>query len=562
MAVIPQITRERLMGSSVVGTPGVDPSRQEIGQSVGAGLTEAAGAGFDIAIKQQSERNEGEVASLLLDHSRNIMNAAEQIKQKDASNPDAMAGDLSTAMAKSLEAEASRASNPFVKLAVAKGDPMAQMWALRQINQDAAEQGWRNTLKHAQDTGNDYGNKAMIIGGNPNLSPEEMLQQAAPLIHGADLLKTSIENSLHTETAPGVYNGVMKNIYKGIIDPTLTSQPWKTSSLLASPDVQKFFTPDELKSYQKNTDDALHNWPAKMATQQIQQNLAKYPDILNDVLSGKKGFAAIDSAQRMDPDPSNTSFYNWMKDVSLGVQSKVGDNQLDKESIKGKLVDDAVKMGLKLPGQFASPGDQSSFMAPKIDTNIQELYKFRDELTSAWARKIISPEEFNTYNKQLLAPLTAATLKNNDPGWWAEQVNKSKATPEGAIEKQGWFATTDPSKVDDFRGPYNIIERGLKLGNMDEKSPEYMAAKSSYYDAYFKALDAVKPGQLNALGRPYSPVDVAHAVLGESLGDVKVVKGVPYVVSGYDPKDGMPIMDTSKEWQQAVANAKNLKDIR
>jgi hypothetical protein len=563
MATIPQITREQLLKSSVVGVPGVNPLPEAAGKAFGAGLEASAGAGFDIAMKLQTERNQGEFASLMLDHSTNIMAAAEQIKKQDADHPDDMSKDLSVAMGKSLEVESARASNPFVKLMVQQGDPAAQMWALRQINLDAADQGWRNTLKHAINTGNDYANKAMEIGGDLSLSPTDMMQRIAPLIHGAGLLKTSIDNSLHSEQADGIYNGVVKGIMKGVIDPTLSSQPWKTSELLANPGVSKYFTPDEMKAYQKQADDAVHAWPAKMQTEMIQKDLAQYPDVVNDVMSGKAGFAAIDSKQRMDPDPSHAPFYNYLKDISLNVTSVSGNNMADKESIKSKLIDDAVQIGLKLPGQFATVGDEKGFMAPKIDTNIQKLYNFRDELTSALARKIISPGEFNTYFKQLAVPLTAATLKNHDPNWFDAQVHGSQLNPDGSIKKQGWLATSDPTKVDDFRGAYDIIERALKLHQMDEKSPEYLAAKSDSYDAYFKALDRVKPGQLNALGRPYSPIDVAHAVMGEALGQEIMVKGVSMGrVAGYDPKDGMPIIDTEKEWQDRVSNEKNLKSIR
>ena len=115
MATIPQITREQLLKSSVVGVPGVNPLPAAAGQAIGAGATEMAGSGFDIAMKLQGERNEGEFASLMLDHSQNIMNAAEQIKKQDADHPDDMSRDLSVAMAKSLEIESQRASNPFVK---------------------------------------------------------------------------------------------------------------------------------------------------------------------------------------------------------------------------------------------------------------------------------------------------------------------------------------------------------------------------------------------------------------------------------------------------------------
>ena len=83
-----------------------------------------------------------------------------------------------------------------------------------------------------------------------------------------------------------------------------------------------------------------------------------------------------------------------------------------------------------------------------------------------------------------------------------------------------------------------------------------------WHDRYFKALEAVKPGQLNALGRPYSPIDVAHAVMGEALGQEIVVKGRSYgKVAGYRPEDGMPIIDTDKEWQALVAS-QGIKGLR
>ena len=227
-----------------------------------------------------------------------------------------------------------------------------------------------------------------------------------------------------------------------------------------------------------------------------------------------------------------------------------------------KVIDDAVKIGLKLPGQFASIDDQKGMLAPKIDTNIEKLYQFRDELVSAKARQIITPGEFETYFKQLAVPLTAATLKSHDPNWFDQMAHGSQLNPDDSIKKQGWWATSDPTKVDDFRSAYNIIERSLKTNQMDEKSPEYLDAKSNAYDAYFKALENVKPGQLNALGRPYSQQDVAHAVMGEALGQEWIVKGRSYgKVAGYDPKDGMPIIDTDKEWQALVAS-QGIKGLR
>jgi hypothetical protein len=552
VVAIPQIYRDKI-ASSVVGTPGVDPSAQEAGQGIESGATETAGAGFNIAIEKQNLRNEGEFASLMLQHSQNIMGAAENIKKQYADNPDAMTPALTKAMSDSLNAVSKQASNPFVKLMVERGDPQAQMWALRQINQDAAEQGWRNTLKHAQDTGNGFVSQAMNIGSNLNLSAEDMVKQTNPLVHGVGLLNTSIENSLHSEQAPGITNGIMKGIAKGLVDGSISNQPWKTSALLANPEVSKYFTPEEMKAYQTNTDSAIKAFPAKVQEQQIRTSLAKYPNAITAVLDKQKGYAELDAEQRMDPDPNNQAFYNYLKDISLNVTTASNANQTDKEAIKGQLVDEANRLGFKLPGQFSSMDDEKGFLAPRIDQSVKDLYKFRDDLVSSLSRKVISQAEFNVYNRQLLTPLTAATLKNNDPDFFSKLVQGLHSP----------FRETDPSKVDDFRGPYNIIERALKLHSVDEATPEYLAMKSNAYDTYFKALEAVKSGQLNALGRPYSPVDVAHEVMGEGLGKAITVKGITLgYVGGYRASDGMPMIDTSKEWQAALANAKNLKDTR
>ena len=555
MPPVPQIIRERLMGSSQVGTPGVDSSALKGGAAVEEGASNVAEAGLGIAVEKQNLWREGQFASLMLDHSQNIMAAAEHIKQQDVDHPENMAGDLTKAMGNSLTLESQKAKatgDPFLGLMVQRGDPSAQMWALRQISSDAADQSWKNTIRHATDTGNGFINTAMTIGGNPNLSASDMLAQTAPLVHGIGLLHTSIAAGLHGEQADGIADGMTKGVMKGLIDSSITGQPWKTNDLLQNPEVTRHFSPQELKTYQDDTTNAIKAFPTKRDTLLIQQDLQKYPGAITDVLNGKLGYAALDAKQRTDPSPNNASFYNYLKDISLGVTTPGTNNLADKDSIKGQLVDEANRLGLKLPGQFASPSDSEGFLAPKIDRGIQDLYKFRDDLVGALSRKIISPEEFSTFNRQLLTPLTAGTLKNNDPGMFAKLLQDPHSP----------FKETDPSKVDDFRGPYNVIERALSMHSMDEKSPEFAAAKSNAYDSYFKALEAVKPGQLNALGRPYSPVDVAHAVMGEELGKEIIIRGQSVgKIAGYDPKDGMPIIDTPKEWQAMIAN-KQLKDIR
>lgn len=556
MVAIPQITRDRLQGSSVVGTPGVDTSGQQAFQAVAAGATETADAGFSVAIERQNLRNEGEYASLMVDHSMNIMSAAEQIKKQYADNPDAMPGALSKSIQDSLTFEAQRASNPMVKLMVGRGDPSAQMWAMRQIQQDSYEQGWRNTVAHATNTLDTLTQQASKIGGNLDLSPNDMIERLDPLLHTTGQLFTSIDNSAHQQLADSVLKNGQFSIMKGLVDPAMEAQPVKAAALLNDPRVAKFFPPDELKKYQDQADMAIKAFPKKMMTQQIQQDLTTQPAFVQDVMAGKKGYADIDRMQRMDQSGMHDNTYNYLKDIALGTGPAA---EKQAETVKAQFVDEAARLGMKLK---EDPSDlaKADVMADKkaiMSANVKDLYKFQDDLLDARRRNVISTQEFNMYYDKLYTPLVSATMKNHDPAWYDNLVNNPKDPHYGQQEM--------PGKVDDFGGAYHVIENYLGLsGGSKRPSAEVQAngafaTKSAYYDEYFKQIGK-KMGQLMPnSGNVWTPREVAYSVLGISKGQMYKFPTIGNAtIDGHDA-DGTPIHNLTKTEEEALANAKALK---
>ena len=579
MATIPQITREQLLKSSVVGVPGVNPLPEAAGKAIGAGMEASAGAGFDVAMRLQSERNESEVNNAMVGHEITVMKASEDMKQTYAGHPEQYVPALMKFSADDLKQRSLNASNPFASIKMQQEPPFFVRGLVSNASQWAYKQGHDNVMTQSTQVINGLGEYAGNIGRDPHLMPEDMVKNSALLFDTLNKQAGSLAGSEHEEWADEIKNKGGLSIAKSMFDGAMETQPAKAFLLSQNPDFAKMFaTPQEAKNLAEMQDRAYKAIGASVIKTQddrLKQQIVTHTQAIQDTLDGKKGYSYWDAAQRADAFPElNKDFYNYAKNLSLGITTGPENNQATKDAFKGSIIDEGVKLGFKLNGMFPSLVAQNDFLAPKITTDLKSLFKFRDDLISGLDRGIITKGEYESYDKQLQAPLMKAVLKNNDPGWFAEQMHKSQLNDaQNAIkggDTKGWFATTDLMKVDDFRSAYNVIERGLKSGlgsgpGLTEGTPEYQQRKVATYDAYFKALDrldAAKPQQLNPFTqKPYTPVDVAHAVLGEAIGDVRMVKGQPCKIMGYDPKDGMPLIDTPKEWD-AMLKSKNIKELR
>lgn len=555
MVAIPQIYRDKI-ASSAVGTPGVDTSGQQIGESIAQNAGESSQTLFQIPIEKQNLRNEGEYASLMVQHSQNIMAAAEKIKQQDASNPDAMTGHLSQAINDSLDSVSKQASNPFVKLMVQRGDPAAQMWAMRQINQDAFEQGYKNTVAHAATTIDGLSQKASQIGNDLNQSPDDMVKSLAPLVHTIGQLHTSIATSAHADLADEATNKGMMSVMKGLLDSTMQSQPVKAAQLLQNPEVTKYFTPDEIKKYQGDANNAINEFPKRMMTQQIQQDLSIHPQWVTAAMTGQMTYAQIDRQQRMDTEGLHKNTYNYLKDIVLGAGRET--DIKDAAAQKSQIIDDASKLGFRMKDDPTDLAETASDKKAQMSSNVRDLYKLQDEILDGQRRGVLSKDEANTLYGKLYVPLVAATMKNHDPN---------------AFEKMGqdmqsfWSGKSDyPSKVNDFNGAYHVIENYLSLSGGQKMIQDFggkYEAKSQIYQNYFKALDDTKGKNMSNSNQPWTPRDVAYSVLGTQADGKNTFDFGPLgrrVITGHDA-DGNPLFHSTKEDDEKLANARNLKAL-
>lgn len=552
MVAIPQIYRDKI-ASSVVGTPGVDPSAQAEGQSISAGAETTANAGFNIAIEKQNLRNEGEYASLMVQHSQNIMAATENIKRQYANNPDGMVPALSKAINDSLDSVSKQASNPFVKLMAQRGDPAAQMWAMRQINQDAFEQGYKNTVAHGAATINDLSQRATQVGNDLNQSPDDMIKSILPLAHVVGQLHTSVANSAHADLADEFSNKGMMSIMKGLLDSSIQSQPVKAAQLLQNPEVTKYFTPDEVKKYQGNADNAIKEFPKNLMTRQIQADLVSHPQWVTAAINGQMTYSDVDRQQRLDTTGFHEQTYKYLKDIVLGIgQDEDIKNAAAKKS---QIIDDASKLGFRLKGDPSDLAETAADKKAQMSSNVRDLYKLQDELLDGQRRGLLSKEEANTLYGKLYVPLVSATMKNHDPNFFQKQVESMQGFWQGKGDM--------PGKVDDFNGAYRVIENYLRLpagkGMVNDFGGQY-EAKSKLYQDYFKQLDATHGKNMPNSNQPWTPRESAYYSLGIQADGKNTYDFGSYgrrVITGHDA-DGSPLFHSTKEDDEKYANQKAL----
>jgi hypothetical protein len=547
---IPKIFRDR-MASSVVGTPGVDTSGAELGQAI-------AEPAFGLAEQEQRSKDEASYNALMVQHKTNIMTAAEDIKVKYAATPELAGPAMIEATKTSLEQITSGVTNPRVKLMAQRGDPFAETWGLKDIFQWSSQQEYKNTAQHAVDVIDDSSHRLAVVGMNPALSIDEMKAQMIPEVNRLASEVNAIKASRHPELAKEVEDKGMKAMYKQLIDSALETQPEKAAVLARDLEVGKYFTPDEVKKYQTDADNAVKNFPVKMMEKTVQQDLAVHPEIVAQVLQGKAGYPEIDAAQKKDTFNLHPETYRYLKDIALNVKPEGASE--DREKIRAAFFDEASSLGFKLSNDPTKLSSADENKKAVLSNNTKDLYKFQDDILSAQARGIISKEEAQLYQRELYIPLVAKTMEKNDPSFWQKVLGGQSVQGSVAASLGGLFHITDPAKVGHFQTASSIIDEHITR----TKQEDNFVNKSAFYDAYFKAAEIkLRPGVINPkTNSPYTPADVAHAVLGEALGDMYSTKFGLRPIIGYNKKTGAPIVELTKEDDALLANAKALGEIQ
>lgn len=556
MVNIPQLYREKL-ASSVVGTPGVDVSGQMTGEFVARGAEETAAPIWGITEHQQAQRDEAEYNALMVQHKLNLGAAAEDIKVKFASNPDAAGPAMQQAIKDSNSSIVQMTNNPRVKLLAQKGDPFMETWTLKETYQWASQQEYNNIIKGAKTVMDAAGQKLATIGANQGLSVSDMKEQMKPEISILASTVAAIRASKHPELADGFEAAGMKSYYKQLLDNTMEYQPAKAVQLATDPEVTKYFTADEVKKYQNDALSAVKSFPVKMQTRLVQEDLAAHPQLINDVLNGKATYADVDVWQKTHDYGLHDETCKWLKDITMNVAPEGA--SADRDRLRATFFDDARSIGFKIINGSVKLSEKEGVDKAIASQDIKNLYKFQDEILSATARGIISKEEAKTYTDALYNPLVAKTMQNHDPTFFQKVVNAGTAAIGGIalhgmnVATGGLFHANTPSKVDDFQTASRIIENYINSTG----KPVNFADKAAFYDSYFKAMDKAQ-GQINpATNAKYTPSDIAHAVTGQGLGNYIPTGFGLRKVKGYNDKG--PIVEISEEDNKKLLYLKSLE---
>ena len=546
---IPQQFRDKI-ASSVVGTPGVDPSGQMIGQEVAQGAEQVAEPIWNIAEKQQAARDEAQYNMLMLQHNMSMASSLEKIKVQYSDNPDAAGPAMLNAIKGSLDQATQQATNPRVKLMAATGSKYMEAWSLKEAYQWSSQQEYNNIIKGAKSVMDASGQRLSAVGADTSLSAADMLEKVKP---EAAILASGVQairNSKHQELADDFEKSGMQSNYKWLLDSTMEHQPTKTVELINNPEVAKYFKPDEVKKYQDEAAKAVMAFPVKQMEQNISQDLISHAAFLSDVTNGKLGYAEIDAAQKMDVFGWHPETYKYAKEIAMNVSPEA--STASRDEIRATFFNEASQLGFKLnndPTKLATKAENNKAI---MSNNVKDLYKFQDDIISAQARGIISKSEADMYQKELSIPLVQKTLERHNPSKWNDFLNKAAASGTSPLATAAHiFHIGGSKKVDDFQTVSSIISEHLaRTGQADN-----FKNKAAYMDAYFKDADhllaskAINP-KTNAF---YTPADIAHAVVGEEMGGLYKTKFGLRAITGYDPKTHEPLIETTKEDDEALA---------
>ena len=553
---IPQVYRQNI-ASSLVGTPGVNPAGREVGEAVAKGGEEIAAPVWQIAEEAQAKRDTGEYNQAMIQHDTNMVDALENIKVKYADNPEAAGPAMAGVIKDSLQSVTAAASNPRTKLMIGAGDRTSEWWNLRAAYQWQSAQEYNNLVKGSVKIMADTAKTMEGIGSNAVMSAQDMVNAMTPAMvttaHQINLLKAS----KFPEAADEFELKAKYSAAKSMLDGAMETQPWKAGQLIANPEFAKLLPPDEVLKYQKDSEAATKAFPEKMMTRAVQSDMVDRSQMITDAITGKIGYAAIDAASKKNLLGMHPETYTYLKQLSTNSFPEAA--AADRDRLRAGFADDARTLGLKVNNDPAKLADVKNGKAV-MHKSIEDIYKFQDEIISAYGRGIIDKNECTTYMNQLAHPLTFKTLQKHDPTFWDTLKQKWANTQAGESLFTGKDVPMpfDPKRVDTFQSAARVIEEHLTRTGQQED----FNVKAKYYDDYFKAADALRPGTMKpGTNEPFTHADLAHAVVGEGKGDFMQTKLGWRPIIDHDKKTGAPIVQTTKEDDEAIAAAQVLMGL-
>ena len=177
-----------------------------------------------------------------------------------------------------------------------------------------------------------------------------------------------------------------------------------------------------------------------------------------------------------------------------------------------------------------------------LSADVEDLFKFKNEILSAQANKAITSDEAFRMWGNIYGPFTGKIVHNNNDALW-QKMSK----------------INNYQKVDEFQAASHVLKEYLiRTGGDSDPS-----IKSKMYDAYFKAAETkLKPGVFNSKGVPYTPEELAHSVVGEGIGSMYQTKFGPREITKYNKQTGSPMVDLTKEDLESLGNKAALAELQ
>lgn len=529
MVQIPQYTRDQLV-SPVVGTPGIDMSGAESAKALSGAFESAANTAFDIAIKQQQDKDTAEANNLMTQYKISTINSLGQHQKTYASTPDSSGPIFHQEMQDNLQATAKLASNDRVKNMVQKGDPYFDGHMVMEQGKWAAMQEQHNVFNNAKTVIDDLGHKASAIGENADLTYQQKMDQLSSLSSALGSTVASIKSSRRPDLADQVTLKGLQSMMRGVYGGTLNSNPAAALAMLNEKQFKEVFNEKQLGEMAKGADAAMKSFAAKVQWKTVSKDLIDHPTLVSDILVGKMTWMDVDNLQKQavsDPSPMQAQTFDYLKKLSLSTSPT--ESVAEQSSVHDKLLTDAHQINVDVPKKTPTE-------------NVDALMKFSNELIDAKVRGAISPTEFAKMHKQIVSPLTASVIKKFDPqGFDALTANM------GSWWNKTWGHKDPQTATDRFSQGFETIDNYLRATGAD-KQVSYHDTKRALMTEYLSVMDG-KIGNPNARtpqGTIYTAADVAHEVMGVAMGNmVKTPLGMRKV-NGYTAA-GIPTVETTKE---------------
>lgn len=530
MVAIPQITRDRL-ASSVVGTPEMDTSGQKIGEALAGAGKEIAQAAGEYAINIQQNLDLAESNKLMVAKKAADSDSLEGIKEKFANDPDKMVPAYLEAMKNNQETLAKQVSNPRVGLLFGRGDPGFEGWMVKSAAQYSFQMKIQNDKAAIEAGINDVGNRAENLGASTELYVEK-LAGLSPLHSMAGNLVAGAFASAHPASAEEVRQRISPTIANRMFYGMLRNNPVQAVKFTQEPGIQKLFesNPKELDEMHQKAMTRVEGMAKEAKWNSVIQPLLDSPQVMNQIATKQVDWNTIDKF------PEGELKQQLQK---MALDAYPVENGQQRDQAMSKFFADAADIGM-------------NYKHIPSDKTASDLVKFNTELTKAVNDGFLTQEQYRTMVSKLSIPLRDAMLKLHDPET-LKQVKKSGGFL-GIFQHE-----EEPDQViDKYTGGYNLINKWLQQNGKDQDWGSKSAAVQKYIDNW----DAAKPEDRDAQGRPNTIQLLAQRALGIEPGkdSIQTKLGLRRIVSS--TPDGMPILEVTKEDQDALNHAKALKAIR